>query len=222
MGRRNCFSYPMLQWEHLPWSLPKSQSSHLPSGFLPRCTNELPAPCAPLRLNSGWDHPAPSEWWFLLPSQGSLAKPSAPAVPQARSDGQSSAGWPTRRQSKAAEQKQEKAGKKDTSHTKVWRKAEQGMLRSILLLMDHGGCSPIPLGTQPLSLLHPELQLGGCRRGLALGAVPFRIPKAGGCGQPLSQAKSPWLVCSKLLWSCGMSALNSRWNLWTPLKNPQQ
>ncbi|CAN8187515.1 unnamed protein product [Coccothraustes coccothraustes] len=61
---------------------------------------------------------------FLLPWQGSLAKPSAPAAPQARSDGQGSAGWLTRRHSKAPEQKQEKAGKKDTNHTKVWKKAE--------------------------------------------------------------------------------------------------
>ncbi|XP_021393061.2 perilipin-1 [Lonchura striata] len=53
-----------------------------------------------------------------IPILGSLAKPSAPAAPQARSDGQGSAGWLTRRQSKAPEQKQEKAGKKDTNHTK--------------------------------------------------------------------------------------------------------
>lgn len=57
--------------------------------------------------------------------QGSLAKPSAPVAPQARSDRQGSMGWLTRRQSKAPEQKKEKAGKKDTNHTKVWTKAEQ-------------------------------------------------------------------------------------------------
>lgn len=113
----------MLQWKQLPWPVPKSQRSHLPSGFLLRCTNELPVY---LRLKgwSGTDQ-LPLIGAFLLPWQGSLAKPSAPAAPQARSDGQGSAGWLTRRHSKAPEQKQEKAGKKDTNHAKVWRKAEQ-------------------------------------------------------------------------------------------------
>ncbi|XP_014106842.1 PREDICTED: perilipin-1 [Pseudopodoces humilis] len=54
-----------------------------------------------------------------IPILGSLAKPSAPVAPQARSDGQGSAGWLTRRPSKAPEQKKEKAGKKDTNHTKA-------------------------------------------------------------------------------------------------------
>ncbi|XP_056355565.1 perilipin-1 isoform X2 [Oenanthe melanoleuca] len=63
-----------------------------------------------------------------IPILGSLAKPSAPVAPQARSDGQGSAGWPTRRQSKAPEQRQEKAGKKDTSHTKG---QEPGLVGSV-------------------------------------------------------------------------------------------
>lgn len=50
------------------------------------------------------------------------------------------------------------------------------MLQSILLLMDHGGCSPIPLGTRPLSLLNPELQLGGCRRGWQWGSPRSLLP----------------------------------------------
>lgn len=62
---------------------------------------------------------------FLLPLQGSLAKPSVPAAPQTRSDRHGSTGRLSQHQSKAPEQKQEKAGKKDTKHTKVWRKAEQ-------------------------------------------------------------------------------------------------
>lgn len=64
-----------------------------------------------------------------IPILGSLAKPSAPAAPQARSDGQGSAGWQTRRHSKAPEQKQEKAGKKDTNHTKAGQ--EPGLVGSV-------------------------------------------------------------------------------------------
>ncbi|RMB94321.1 hypothetical protein DUI87_29129 [Hirundo rustica rustica] len=64
-----------------------------------------------------------------IPILGSLAKPSAPAAPQARSDGQGSAGWPTRRHSKAPEQKQEKAGKKDTNHTKAGQ--DPGLVGSV-------------------------------------------------------------------------------------------
>lgn len=64
---------------------------------------------------------------FLLAFQGSLAKPSTPEAPRVQGDGQSTAaGWLSRRQSKVPEQKQEKAGKKDNSHTKeVWRKGGQ-------------------------------------------------------------------------------------------------
>ncbi|XP_027500457.1 perilipin-1 isoform X2 [Corapipo altera] len=55
-----------------------------------------------------------------IPIVGSLAKPSIPAAPPAHSDGQSSTGgWLSRRQSKAPEQKQEKAGKKDNNHSKA-------------------------------------------------------------------------------------------------------
>uniref|UniRef100_A0A663N6A6 Perilipin 1 n=1 Tax=Athene cunicularia TaxID=194338 RepID=A0A663N6A6_ATHCN len=54
-----------------------------------------------------------------IPILGSLAKPSAPEVPRVHGDGQSTtAGWLSRRQSKVPEQKQEKAGKKDSNHTK--------------------------------------------------------------------------------------------------------
>ncbi|CAM9418301.1 unnamed protein product [Bubo scandiacus] len=54
-----------------------------------------------------------------IPILGSLAKPSAPEAPRAHGDGQSTtAGWLSRRQSKVPEQKQEKAGKKDSNHTK--------------------------------------------------------------------------------------------------------
>ncbi|XP_068266787.1 perilipin-1 [Nyctibius grandis] len=52
-----------------------------------------------------------------IPIVGSLAKPSTPEAPQVHGDGQSS-GWLSRRQSKVPEQKQEKAGKKDTNHIK--------------------------------------------------------------------------------------------------------
>lgn len=64
---------------------------------------------------------------FLLPFQGSLAKPSVHEAPRVHSDGQSTtAGWLSQQQSKVPEQKQEKAGKKDNHHTKeVWRKGEQ-------------------------------------------------------------------------------------------------
>ncbi|XP_031979349.1 perilipin-1 [Corvus moneduloides] len=54
-----------------------------------------------------------------IPILGSLAKPSVPPAPQTRSDGQGSTGWLSQHQSKAPEQKQEKAGKKDTKHTKA-------------------------------------------------------------------------------------------------------
>ncbi|RLW03624.1 hypothetical protein DV515_00006409 [Chloebia gouldiae] len=64
-----------------------------------------------------------------IPILGSLAKPSAPAAPQSRSDGQDSAGWLTRCQSKAPEQKQEKAGKKDTNHTKAGQ--DPGLVGSV-------------------------------------------------------------------------------------------
>ncbi|XP_063268907.1 perilipin-1 isoform X3 [Prinia subflava] len=64
-----------------------------------------------------------------IPILGSLAKPSAPVAPQARGDGQGSTGWLTRRQSKAPEQKQEKAGKKDTNHTKVGQ--DPGLVGSV-------------------------------------------------------------------------------------------
>ncbi|XP_014741816.1 PREDICTED: perilipin-1 [Sturnus vulgaris] len=64
-----------------------------------------------------------------IPILGSLAKPSAPVAPQPRSDGQGSVGWPTRRQSKAPEQKQEKAGKKDTSHSKAGQ--DPGLVGSV-------------------------------------------------------------------------------------------
>ncbi|NXL31894.1 PLIN1 protein, partial [Glaucidium brasilianum] len=54
-----------------------------------------------------------------IPIVGSLAKPSAPEVPRVHGDGQSTtAGWLSQRQSKVPEQKQEKAGKKDSNHTK--------------------------------------------------------------------------------------------------------
>ncbi|NXG54825.1 PLIN1 protein, partial [Hemiprocne comata] len=54
-----------------------------------------------------------------VPILGNLAKPSAPEAPRAQGDGQSTTdGWLSRRQSKAPEQKQEKAGKKDDNHTK--------------------------------------------------------------------------------------------------------
>uniref|UniRef100_A0A8C8AL61 Perilipin 1 n=1 Tax=Otus sunia TaxID=257818 RepID=A0A8C8AL61_9STRI len=54
-----------------------------------------------------------------IPILGSLAKPSAPEAPRVHGDGQSTtAGWLSRRQSKVPEQKQEKAGKKDSNHTK--------------------------------------------------------------------------------------------------------
>uniref|UniRef100_A0A8C5J3F4 Perilipin 1 n=1 Tax=Junco hyemalis TaxID=40217 RepID=A0A8C5J3F4_JUNHY len=61
-----------------------------------------------------------------IPILGSLAKPSAPAAPQPRSDGQ---GWLTRRHSKAPEQKQEKAGKKDTNHAKAGQ--DPGLVGSV-------------------------------------------------------------------------------------------
>ncbi|XP_041325156.1 perilipin-1 isoform X2 [Pyrgilauda ruficollis] len=64
-----------------------------------------------------------------IPILGSLAKPSAPAAPAACSDGQGSAGWLTRRHSKAPEQKQEKAGKKDTNHTKAGQ--DPGLVGSV-------------------------------------------------------------------------------------------
>lgn len=52
------------------------------------------------------------------------------------------------------------------------------MLQSILLSMEHGGCSPIPLGS--LSLLNPEMQLGGCKRGVAVGQPqdPLSLPQS--------------------------------------------
>ncbi|NXX42609.1 PLIN1 protein, partial [Tricholaema leucomelas] len=54
-----------------------------------------------------------------IPILGSLAKPSVPEAPQVHSDGKSStAGQLSRWQSKVPEQKQEKAGKKDSNHTK--------------------------------------------------------------------------------------------------------
>ncbi|XP_074693676.1 perilipin-1 [Strix aluco] len=54
-----------------------------------------------------------------IPILGSLAKLSAPEAPRVHGDGQSTtAGWLSRRQSKVPEQKQEKAGKKDSNHTK--------------------------------------------------------------------------------------------------------
>ncbi|XP_054244127.1 perilipin-1 [Indicator indicator] len=54
-----------------------------------------------------------------IPILGSLAKPSVPEAPQFHSDGQSTtSGWLSRRQSKVPEQKQEKAGKKDSNPTK--------------------------------------------------------------------------------------------------------
>ncbi|XP_009468353.1 PREDICTED: perilipin-1 [Nipponia nippon] len=54
-----------------------------------------------------------------IPILGNLAKPSAPEVPQVHGDGQSTtAGWLSRRQSKVPEQKQEKAGKKDSNDSK--------------------------------------------------------------------------------------------------------
>lgn len=64
---------------------------------------------------------------FLLLFQGSLAKPSVPEAPQVHSGGKSStAGQLSRRKSKVPEQKQEKAGKKDSNHTKeVWKKEGQ-------------------------------------------------------------------------------------------------
>ncbi|KAM6058482.1 perilipin-1 [Chlamydotis macqueenii] len=53
-----------------------------------------------------------------IPVLGSLAKPSAAEAPQVHGGGQSTASvWLSRRQSKVPEQKQEKAGKKDDSHT---------------------------------------------------------------------------------------------------------
>ncbi|NWX22255.1 PLIN1 protein, partial [Aegotheles bennettii] len=59
-----------------------------------------------------------------VPVLGSLAKPSAPEAPRSHGDGQSTAaGWLGRRQSKVPEQKQEKAGKKDSNDTK---EAEDG------------------------------------------------------------------------------------------------
>ncbi|XP_009976115.1 PREDICTED: perilipin-1 [Tauraco erythrolophus] len=54
-----------------------------------------------------------------IPILGSLAKPSTPEAPRVHGDGQSTvAGWLSRRQSKVPEQKQEKAEKKDNTHTK--------------------------------------------------------------------------------------------------------
>ncbi|NWU96256.1 PLIN1 protein, partial [Upupa epops] len=54
-----------------------------------------------------------------IPILGSLAKPSAPEAPRTHSDGHSTTtGWLSRRQSKAPEQRQEKAGKKDDNHSK--------------------------------------------------------------------------------------------------------
>ncbi|NXE87033.1 PLIN1 protein, partial [Menura novaehollandiae] len=64
-----------------------------------------------------------------IPILGSLAKPSSPTAPQACSDGQSSAGWLSRRQSKVPDQKQEKAGKKDSNHTKAGQ--DPGLVGSV-------------------------------------------------------------------------------------------
>ncbi|NWR31000.1 PLIN1 protein, partial [Tachuris rubrigastra] len=65
-----------------------------------------------------------------IPIVGSLAKPSVPAAPPARSNGQSStSGWLSRRQSKAPEQKQEKAGKKDSNDSKAGE--DPGLVSSV-------------------------------------------------------------------------------------------
>ncbi|NWV16692.1 PLIN1 protein, partial [Origma solitaria] len=64
-----------------------------------------------------------------IPILGSLAKPRVPPAPQARSDGQGSAGWLSQQQSKAPEQKKEKAGKKDTNHTKAGQ--DPGLVGSV-------------------------------------------------------------------------------------------
>ncbi|NXN33470.1 PLIN1 protein, partial [Nycticryphes semicollaris] len=54
-----------------------------------------------------------------IPILGNLAKPSVPEAPCVQGDGQSTTtGWLIRRQSRVPEQKQEKAGKKDSNHTK--------------------------------------------------------------------------------------------------------
>ncbi|NXO02815.1 PLIN1 protein, partial [Rhinopomastus cyanomelas] len=64
-----------------------------------------------------------------IPILGSLAKPSTPEAPQAHSDGQSiTTCWLSRRQSKAPEQRQEKAGKKDDNHSK---EAGDGLVGSV-------------------------------------------------------------------------------------------
>ncbi|NXT00951.1 PLIN1 protein, partial [Jacana jacana] len=54
-----------------------------------------------------------------IPILGNLAKPSVPEALRVQGDGQSTTtGWLSRRQSRVPEQKQEKAGKKDSNHTK--------------------------------------------------------------------------------------------------------
>lgn len=83
------------------------------------------------------------------------------------------------------------------------------MLQSILLPIDHRSMELFPHTFGDQAPIPAQLQLEGCKKGLAVGQPPFQFPKARGCGHPLCQAQSPWFVCSKLLWSCGMSALNS-------------
>ncbi|NXG49239.1 PLIN1 protein, partial [Psilopogon haemacephalus] len=75
-----------------------------------------------------------------IPILGSLAKPSVPEAPQVHNDGQGSrAGWLSRRQSKVPEQKQEKAGKKDSNHSKEAGE-EAGLVGSVAHNL-HSACA---------------------------------------------------------------------------------
>ncbi|XP_030312801.1 perilipin-1 isoform X2 [Calypte anna] len=67
-----------------------------------------------------------------VPIVGSLAKPSTLEASQVHGDEQSTVGgWLSRRQSKAPEQKQEKAGKKDDNHTKEQAGDSSGLVGSV-------------------------------------------------------------------------------------------
>lgn len=80
------------------------------------------------------------------------------------------------------------------------------MLQSILLAMDHGSCSPIPLGTRLLSLLNCSLK--DARRDWQWGSPLFNSPKLGAVGNLCARHSHPGLYVQNF-WSCGMSALNS-------------
>ncbi|XP_039578951.1 perilipin-1 [Passer montanus] len=97
-------------------STPKVSQQQPSTTTAPSAPSATRAPSAPSATKAP---SAPSGTSATRAPSGSLAKPSAPAAPQARSDGQGSTGWLTRRASKAPEQKQEKAGKKDTNPAKA-------------------------------------------------------------------------------------------------------